>query len=95
MNIHIEINNYKGTGLYALDINSSAGYTARIIYHIYNPLSQYYSTELTGQGDIVITRSDNNVVSGTFEFVVQNEENANDKVTFTKGRFDLTVNGIK
>ena len=68
---------------------------AYIKYRVDNPLTQNYSTELTGQGNVTISRSDNGILSGTFEFVAQNEDNANDNVTCTKGRFDLVVNGIK
>ncbi|WP_461484800.1 DUF6252 domain-containing protein, partial [Pedobacter sp.] len=62
---------------------------------IVSPTTKYYYTALTGQGNVTITRSDSNILSGTFEFVAQNVDNANDKVTCTKGRFDLEVNGIK
>lgn len=53
---------------------------------------QYFSIENTG--NIVITKSDNNIISGTFSCKAQNENNPNDIIEITEGRFDFNKNTI-
>lgn len=95
---HIQIcinNSYKGVGTYLLDLNNSNNKADKtfITYSIADPLTKDYTTELTGQGRITITRADGNILSGTFEFVAQNLADPTDEVTGIAGRFDILGNG--
>lgn len=95
-NINIVFDNsYEGIGLYSLNPNNATGHNVNISYRIGSPTTRYYYAKLTGEGNVTITKSNNNVVSGTFEFVAQNDNDANDKIVCTRGRFDLVVSGVK
>ncbi len=54
---------------------------------------RYLSTyHLSNENCVTITRidTDNNIISGTFQFVLYNDSiNLNDKITITEGRFDM------
>jgi len=84
--IHIILNNPIGVGEYLMsDPNNICLYEER-------PPDKRFSTAITGNGKVVITRDDrvNFILSGTFEFTAANTANSNEKVTVTSGRFDIS-----
>ncbi|MEJ7780588.1 MAG: DUF6252 family protein [Daejeonella sp.] len=89
LDVSLKIENFTGVGTYQLSTSQSIFAD----YEIRNPVPNEikYTTRNSDIGKINITRSDNNIVSGTFEFTCINEKDNADRVVFTKGRFDLVV----
>ncbi|MBC7557338.1 MAG: hypothetical protein H7195_10295, partial [Chryseobacterium sp.] len=52
-----------------------------------------YNSKAFNKGEVNITKLDrvNKIISGTFWFEATNENNPNDKVSVTDGRFDLKI----
>ncbi|PHS67172.1 MAG: hypothetical protein COB12_04560 [Flavobacterium sp.] len=62
------------------------------IYNGGSPTSGYSSIENTGK--IIITRYDDEVISGTFYCTLKNDIHPNDIIQITEGRFDFNKNTI-
>lgn len=71
--------------------NPSTNSVAKI--HDYNS-NKFYATTATSVGVVNITKLDigNKIISGTFEFKAENENDPNDVIAITDGRFDVTYN---
>ncbi len=84
--VYIQLYNFRGVGDYLLsDSNNICTYKQRYPDKIYQSF-------LTGKGKVTITKDDrtNYILSGTFEFTAANQDNSNDVVTVTDGRFDVS-----
>ncbi len=60
--------------------------------NINNQLTIYLS--IANTGSIHITKSDQNIISGTFSCKLKNKDNPNDIIEITDGRFDFNRNTI-
>jgi len=49
---------------------------------------------IEGSGKIIITKYDNDIISGTFYCKLKNRDNSTDIIEVTEGRFDFTKNTI-
>ncbi len=96
MDIHIIDLYQNGAGNYeiqksncALDIDANNSINIRCRY--YNGQSYDYYCSIEGTGSLNIMRFDleNRIVSGTFNFKARNENNSNDIIEITEGRFDI------
>lgn len=85
--INIGLDNFQGVGTYSLSEPNNG-----LSYHISYPIDKRYSSYLTGDGKITITKDDrtNYILSGTFECTVANTNNASEKITIKSGRFDIS-----
>ncbi|WHF50802.1 hypothetical protein QGN23_10200 [Chryseobacterium gotjawalense] len=63
-----------------------------LIYETTTLKKQYNA--IPNSGSIIITKNDNNVISGVFSGKLQNVSDANDKLEITEGRFDFNKNTI-
>lgn len=85
----IELNNFHGVGEYLLsDINNTCTYIESY------PTNKDYTTTLTKNGKVIITKDDrnNSILSGTFEFTATDKSNNLDLITISSGRFDIKPN---
>lgn len=57
----------------------------------YNEIKKQYDLyfSIEGTGSVILTKSDNNIISGTFSCKAKNENNPNDVIEVTEGRFDF------
>lgn len=96
MDIHITKLHEGGEGMFEIkesncDRFSYANNSINIRCRYYNGVSYDYYCSIEGSGYLNITRYDfdNRIVSGTFSFSAKNENNPNDIIEITEGRFDL------
>lgn len=63
-----------------------------LIYETTTLKKQYNANP--NSGSIIITKNDNNIISGTFSGKLQNVSDPNDTLEITEGRFDFNKNSI-
>jgi hypothetical protein len=86
--ITLVVSNLKSTGTYTLSSKGkSQGYLSS-----YANKTMNYATSDKNTGTVTITKLDlaNKIVSGTFEFTAEDENNAANTIRVTDGRFDVT-----
>jgi hypothetical protein len=83
-NVFVYIDSFYGVGEYPLIYPYNEGVCNTDYFN-------EYSTRYTNNGKVVITYFDrwNGILSGTFEFVASKSAGLSDKVTVTRGRFDI------
>ena len=88
--ITIVIPNLKIMGQYELSAQS-LNYAR---FNRYNPETQRFYTSVTNKGKVTITKLDmtNKILSGTFEFSAEDENNPANTIKVSDGWFDITFN---
>ncbi|RYY30344.1 MAG: hypothetical protein EOP41_00820 [Sphingobacteriaceae bacterium] len=84
--ITLIINSLKKTRIYSSSTNGNN----QAYLNNYNN-GTYYSTSQSNKGTITVTKLDlnNKIISGTFEFTAEDENNPNNTIKVTDGRFDV------
>lgn len=84
--------NFKASKTGKYIIKGSYGFDSDFIRLFINNVK--YKTSMNMVGDVIITKIDtsNKILSGTFSFKAENENDPNDVITVTDGRFDVTYN---
>ena len=87
INVSLIVKELKSVGLHELS-NQSINY-ARI--YNFNEETRYFTTN-NNKGSVTITKLDltNKIISGTFEFTAEDENNSANTVKVTDGWFDIT-----
>ena len=93
--IYIILSKIKQVGVYKLSSNELR-YGTYILNVQNNSTGRFgvtYDSKAFNKGEVNITKLDreNKIISGTFWFEATNENDPNDKVTVTEGRFDLKI----
>ncbi len=93
--IYITLYKIKQVGVYKLSSNDFR-YGTYILNVQNNSTGRFgvtYDSKVFNKGEVNITKLDreNKIISGTFWFEANNENNLNDKVSVTDGRFDLKI----
>lgn len=90
--ISLEVQDVKGSGSYTLKDKSLSGIFGKNGTYgrvFISQGSKYYETTATSTGTVTKLDVANKIISGTFSFRAQNEENSSEFVEVTDGRFDV------
>ena len=85
---NINIKHFEGSKRYSMNYSISDTY-AQYIYRYNLPNKTIYSSKQTNNGFVNITKYDGKIVSGTFEFLLNNESDGAEIARVTFGRFDI------
>lgn len=72
--------------------NSESSFAEGVMMTVYYNKIKYLS--IANTGSIQITKSDDNIISGTFSCKLKNEKNSNDIIEIKDGRFDFNKHTI-
>ena len=94
--IHFENLNDVGVGQYIINESNCQGnidspINTNIYCRVYDNTAQIYKwyCSIENAGTITITKYENGIVSGTFSCIVQSQDNSNEQIEITEGRFDF------
>ncbi|OAB28018.1 hypothetical protein SAMN05444395_103159 [Flavobacterium fryxellicola] len=90
----IKVNNYSVGNSNGAFSNSYAENTLVTAYVFDNTGKGKTYLSISGTGTVNITRSDNDIISGTFSCKLKCKDNSNDIIEIKEGRFDFNKNTI-